>query len=99
MNTVKCDLCLILHNMCCKMVWKFCEIWKSYGNLQNAPLNKVLQTRAVAGLDVHASTWYADGRMFDDHVRQHSFIEIGHKIRSTAVLSLPLIQLLMKGTG
>ena len=25
-NTTKCDLCLFLHKMCCKMVWKFCEI-------------------------------------------------------------------------
>ena len=31
-NTTKCDVCLFLHKMCCKMVWKFCEIWKSYGN-------------------------------------------------------------------
>ena len=31
-NTTKCDLCLFLQKMCCKMVWKFCEIWKSYGN-------------------------------------------------------------------
>ena len=27
-NTTKCDVCLFLHKMCCKMVWKFCEIWK-----------------------------------------------------------------------
>ena len=27
-NTTKCDLCLFLHKMCGKMVWKFCEIWK-----------------------------------------------------------------------
>ena len=27
-NTTKCDLCLFLHKMCCKMVWKFCEVWK-----------------------------------------------------------------------
>ena len=54
---------------------------------------------AVARSDVRASTWYADGRMFDDHVRQHSFVETGHEIFSTAVLSLPLIQLLTKGTG
>ena len=31
-NTKKCDLCLFLHKMCCKMVWTFCETWKSYGN-------------------------------------------------------------------
>ena len=31
-NTTKCDLCLFLQKMCCKMVWKFCEIWESYGN-------------------------------------------------------------------
>ena len=27
-NTTKCDLCLSFHKMCCKVVWKFCEIWK-----------------------------------------------------------------------
>ena len=27
-NTTTWDLCLFLHKMC----WKFCEIWKSYGN-------------------------------------------------------------------
>ena len=39
-----------------------------------------------------ASAWYADGRGFDPHVRQHSFVEIGREIISTAILSLPLIQ-------
>ena len=31
-NSTKCDVCLFFHKICCKMVWKFCEIWKSYGN-------------------------------------------------------------------
>ena len=31
-NITKCDVCLFLHKICWKMVWKFCEIWKSYGN-------------------------------------------------------------------
>ena len=53
----------------------------------------------VVRSDVRASTWYADGRVFDDHVRQHYFVEIGHEIFSTAVLSLPLIQLLTKESG
>ena len=35
---------------------------------------------------------YADSRGFDPHVRQHSFVEIGHEIISTAILSLSLIQ-------
>ena len=39
-----------------------------------------------------ASAWYADGRGFDLHVRKHSFVEIGHEIISTAILSPPLIQ-------
>ena len=38
------------------------------------------------------SAWYADGRGFDPHVWQHSFVEIGHEIISTAMLFLPLIQ-------
>ena len=53
---------------------------------------------AIARSDVRASTWYAGGRLFDDHVRQHSFVKIGHEIFSTAVLSLPLLQILTKGT-
>ena len=31
-NTMKCDFRLFLYKMCFLMVWKFCEIWKSYGN-------------------------------------------------------------------
>ena len=27
-----------------------------------------------------ASAWYADGRGFDPHVRQHSFVEVCHEI-------------------
>ena len=62
-------------------------------------LTRYCKPGAVARSDVRAFTWYADGRVFDDHIRQHSFVEIGHEILSTAVLSLPLIQLLTKGTG
>ena len=29
--------------------------------------------------------------MFDPHVRLHAFVEIGHELFSTAILSLPLI--------
>ena len=36
--------------------------------------------------------WYSRGRGFDPPVRQHSFVEVGHGIISTAILSLPLIQ-------
>ena len=39
-----------------------------------------------------ASNWYADDRGFDPHVWQHSFMEIGHEMISTAICSLPLIQ-------
>ena len=39
----------------------------------------------------YASAWYGDGRRFDPHVRQHSFVEIGHEIISSAILSLLLI--------
>ena len=35
---------------------------------------------------------YAYGRRFDPPVRQHSFVEVGHEILATAILSLPLIQ-------
>ena len=40
----------------------------------------------------YASAWYADGRGFDPLVRRHSFVDTGHEIISTAILSLPLIQ-------
>ena len=32
------------------------------------------------------------GHGFDPPVQQHSFVKIGHEIISTAILSLPLIQ-------
>ena len=39
------------------------------------------------------SDWRPGGRGFNPHrVRQHSFVEIGHEIFSTVILSLPLIQ-------
>ena len=62
-------------------------------------LTRYCKPGAIARSDVRASTWYADGRVFEDHVRQHSFVEIGHELFSMAVLSLLLIQLLTKGTG
>ena len=62
-------------------------------------LTRYCKPGAVARSDVRASTWYADGRVFDDHVRQQSCEEIGHEFLSTAVLFLPLIPLLTKGTA
>ena len=62
-------------------------------------LTRYCKLGTVAHSNAHASTWYADSHVFDDHVQQHSCIEIGHRILSMAVLSLPLIPLLMKGTG
>ena len=50
--------------------------------------NSGLSTNMVG----RASAGYADVRGFDHHVRQHSFVEIGHEIISTAILSLPLFQ-------
>ena len=43
----------------------------------------------VAGLAISvgwASAWYADGSRFDPPVWQNSFVDIGHKIISTAIL-------------
>ena len=39
-----------------------------------------------------ASAWYANGRGLDPHIRQLSFMEMGHEIISTAILSLRLIE-------
>ena len=39
------------------------------------------------------AAWYTEDSGFKPHVRQHSFVEIGHEIVSTAaILSLPLTQ-------
>ena len=35
---------------------------------------------------------YSGGHELDPPKRQHSFVEIGHEINPTAILSLPLIQ-------
>ena len=35
---------------------------------------------------------YSGGRGLDPPVRQHSFVETGHEIIATTILSLPLIQ-------
>ena len=46
----------------------------------------------MAQLDA-PSDWRSGGRGFNPHRgRQHSFVEIGHEIFSTVILSLPLIQ-------
>ena len=46
----------------------------------------------MAQLDA-PSDWKLGGRGFNPRRgRQHSFLEIGHEIFSTAILSLPLIQ-------
>ena len=40
-----------------------------------------LEPGAVAPLDA----WYADNCGFDSHIQQHSFMEFGHEITSTAI--------------
>ena len=41
-NTIKCDLCLFLHKISCKMFWKCCEIWKSYGMETGFQIGQIL---------------------------------------------------------
>ena len=38
------------------------------------------------------SDWYSESHGFDPPIRQNFFVEIGHEMISTAILSLPLIQ-------
>ena len=53
----------------------------------------ILSTKCCRGSSIGcASAWFVDGRGFEPHVRQHSFVEIGHEKNSMAILSLPLIQ-------
>ena len=59
------------------------------------PYNDQLQTTSGAGRGSSvgcASAWYADGRGFDHHVRQYSFVEIGHEKVSMAILYISQIQ-------
>ena len=60
----------------------FISVWR--GKL--APSDQPPGMRRVTG---SVSAWYADGHGFDLHVRQHSLVDIGHEIISTAILSLP----------
>ena len=53
-----------------------------YGNL-------VLSQIFAAG---HMTAWHAVSRRFDPRVQQLTFVEIGHEIISTVIISLPLIQ-------
>ena len=62
------------------MIWKCCRL---YWNLGQAEPGSSIRC---------ASAWHADGGGFDPLVRQHSVVEIGNEIISTAILSLPLIQ-------
>ena len=56
--------------------------------------------RAHLAIDFRLITGLVFRSWFDPPVQQHSFMEIGHESISTAILSLPLIQvgqLLAKG--
>ena len=51
-----------------------------------------LSTKLLASSVGCTPAWYAEGRGFDPPVRLHSFVEIGHEIIFTAILTLQLIQ-------
>ena len=62
--------------------------WAFYDNLTH----KRQQPGSVAQLDA-PSDWRPGDRGFNLRLgRQHSFVEIGHELFSTVILSLPLIQ-------
>ena len=52
----------------------------------------ILFVAGPGGLVVCESAWYSGGQWFDPPARQHSFVQIGHEIISTTILSLPVIQ-------
>ena len=55
------------------------------GVFRISPIDRSSSKRAGRGSSIScASAGYADARGFDPHVRQHSFVEIGHEIVSTA---------------
>ena len=57
------------------------------------PMGKIIVNLAGSISSVrYPSDWYSGRYRFSPLVRQHSFMEIGHEINSTAILSLPLIQ-------
>ena len=45
-------------------------------------LTRYCKLGAVTRSDERASTWYADGCVFDDYARLHSCVETGHEILS-----------------
>ena len=53
------DLCLFLHKISCKMVWKFCEIWTFYGNclFRLAKFCDILSHSVRYGMYGHALGW------------------------------------------
>ena len=60
--------------------------------LTHCRLNELLRPASVAQLDA-PSDWRPGDRGFNPRRgRQHYFVEIGHEIFSTVILSLPLIQ-------
>ena len=81
--------------LCYVKVYKMKKKKKKKKYIITAEVNTELSTSIQAGRGSSvwcASVWYADGRGFDLHVRQHSVMEIGNEIISTAILSIPLIQ-------
>ena len=67
-NTKKCDLCLFLPKMCCKMVWNFCEIWKILWESTSrwAKFCEILSHSVRYGMHVHCEkksfSWFQISR-------------------------------------
>ena len=90
---------LIVLKYCCmygKQCWPWTECSILSGSIlfAKAYLSQYIQLLAGLGGSVGcASDWRPGGRWFDPRQgRQHSFVEIGHEIFSTVILSLLLIQ-------
>ena len=64
------------------------QMWVSNGH-ESVLTNNCLFHCVGAGRDSSIGCMSA---WFDPHIRQNSFVEFGHEIISTAILSLPLVQ-------
>ena len=73
----------------CTIIFKASnQVWHYFGDDYSYNILEAIGHGSSVG---SASARYADGREFDPHVLQHSFVEFYHGV-TTAILSLSLIQ-------
>ena len=70
----------------------FISDFSEYSRWSQRTKNKIWTALSLMYGETLMYDLFSWGRGLDPPVRQHSFVEMGHKIISTAILSLTLIQ-------